>query len=131
MTEVKSITMEDVLHQINKLTQFYKRQNIGLVIGISRGGIIPGYLMSEWLNCDYLTIRANVSLSDDILQRKCRILIMDDIIDTEATKKIVMRQFNGRKDVFFETIVKAKKGTWILFPWECGQDQLNSRQTEI
>ena len=61
-----------------------------VVVGISRGGLLPGVMMSHWLNKPFKPIKA--SLRDfpeweDYLPRKTdeRVLIVDDICDSGET----------------------------------------------
>ena len=115
-----------------------------VIVGLSRGGLTPGVMMSHWMKKPFKTIKA--SLRDfpeweDYLPRKTddRVLIVDDICDSGETFSRIREHINERKengvDVRFATlwwnnecnftphyyvndIAKDSTNTWIMFPWE-------------
>ena len=115
-----------------------------VIVGLSRGGLTPGVMMSHWMKKPFKTIKA--SLRDfpeweDYLPRKTdeRFLIVDDIFDSCETFHKIREHINERKengvDVRFATlwwnnecnftphyyvndIAKDSTNTWIMFPWE-------------
>ena len=115
-----------------------------VIVGLSRGGLTPGVMMSHWMEKPFKSIKA--SLRDfpeweDYLPRKTdeRVLIVDDICDSGETFHKIREHINERKengvDVRFATlwwnnecnfephyyvneIAKDSTKTWIMFPWE-------------
>ena len=115
-----------------------------VIVGLSRGGLTPGVMMSHWMEKPFKSIKA--SLRDfpeweDYLPRKTdeRVLIVDDICDSGETFHKIREHINERKengvDVRFATlwwnnecnfephyyvneIAKDSTNTWIMFPWE-------------
>ena len=115
-----------------------------VIVGLSRGGLTPGVMMSHWMEKPFKSIIA--SLRDfpeweDYLPRKTdeRVLIVDDICDSGETFHKIREHINERKengvDVRFATlwwnnecnfephyyvneIAKDSTKTWIHFCWE-------------
>ena len=115
-----------------------------VIVGLSRGGLTPGVMMSHWMEKPFKSIKA--SLRDfpeweNYLPRKTddRVLIVDDICDSGETFSRIREHINERKengvDVRFATlwwnnecnftphyyvndIAKDSTNTWIMFPWE-------------
>ena len=115
-----------------------------VIVGLSRGGLTPGVMMSHWMKKPFKTIKA--SLRDfpeweNYQPRKTddRVLIVDDICDSGETFSRIREHINERKengvDVRFATlwwnnecnftphyyvndIAKDSTNTWIMFPWE-------------
>ena len=115
-----------------------------VIVGLSRGGLTPGVMISHWMNKPFKSIKA--SLRDfpeweDYLPRKTdeKVLIVDDICDSGETFHKIREHINERKengvDVRFATlwwnnecnfephyyineIAKDTTKTWIHFCWE-------------
>ena len=115
-----------------------------VIVGLSRGGLTPGVMMSHWMEKPFKSIKA--SLRDypeweDYMPRKSdeRVLIVDDICDSGETFHKIREHINERKengvDVRFATlwwnnecnfephyyvneIAKDSTKTWINFCWE-------------
>ena len=115
-----------------------------VIVGLSRGGLTPGVMMSHWMKKPFKPIKT--SLRDfpeweDYLPRKTdeRVLIVDDICDSGETFHKIRKHINERKkngvDVRFATlwwnnecnfephyyvneIAKDSTKTWINFCWE-------------
>ena len=115
-----------------------------VIVGLSRGGLTPGVMMSHWMEKPFKSIKA--SLRDfpeweDYLPTKTdeRVLIVDDICDSGETFHKIREHINERKengvDVRFATlwwnnecnfephyyineIAKDTTKTWIHFCWE-------------
>ena len=115
-----------------------------VIVGLSRGGLTPGVMMSHWMKKPFKSIKA--SLRDfpeweDYLPRKTdeRVLIVDDICDSGETFHKIREHINERKengvDVRFATLwwnnecnfephyyvnemAKDSTNTWIHFCWE-------------
>tara|TARA_B100000287_G_scaffold128393_1_gene120387 strand:+ start:2088 stop:2561 length:474 start_codon:yes stop_codon:yes gene_type:complete len=115
-----------------------------VIVGLSRGGLTPGVMMSHWMEKPFKSIKA--SLRDfpeweDYLPRKTdeRVLIVDDICDSGETFHKIREHINERKengvDVRFATLwwnnecnfephyyvqecAKDSEQIWINFCWE-------------
>lgn len=131
-TKVVPLSMEDILVESQKLVNKYRHKHLDYIFGVTTGGIIPGFLVADLLKKDYLYANLRPTKEKTNIKGKPTILIIDDIEDTGKTKKIVMKMFPKTAKIYFETLFKAEKNTWISFPWELQcQNEINSRQTKI
>ena len=117
-----------------------------VIVGLSRGGLTPGVMMSHWMNKPFKPIKT--ALRDfpeweDYLPRKTdeRVLILDDVCDSGITFTIIREyiQKNSLKEIncdirfavlwwnneiefepnyYVNEIAKDSTNTWIHFPWE-------------
>jgi hypoxanthine phosphoribosyltransferase len=114
-----------------------------VIVGISRGGLTPGVMMSHWMQKPFKPIKT--SLRDfpeweDYLPKKTdeRVLIVDDICDSGETFQRISDFIKERgvdvqvrfaslwwnNEVDFEPhyyvqeCAKDTEGIWIHFPWE-------------
>ena len=114
-----------------------------VIVGISRGGLTPGVMMSHWMQKPFKPIKT--SLRDfpeweDYLPKKTdeRVLIVDDICDSGETfqkisdfikergMKVEVRfaslWWNNEVDFephyYVQECAKDSEGIWIHFPWE-------------
>ena len=117
-----------------------------VIVGLSRGGLTPGVMMSHWMNKPFKPIKT--ALRDfpeweDYLPRKTdeRVLIIDDVCDSGVTftkireyiQKNALEEINCdvrfavlwwnneiefEPDYYVNEIAKDSTNTWIHFPWE-------------
>ena len=114
-----------------------------VIVGISRGGLTPGVMISHWMQRPFKPIKT--SLRDfpeweDYLPKKTdeRVLIVDDICDSGETFQKISDFIKERgvsvevrfaslwwnNEVDFEPhyyvqeCAKDSEGIWIHFPWE-------------
>ncbi len=117
-----------------------------VIVGLSRGGLTPGVMMSHWMNNPFKPIKT--ALRDfpeweDYLPRKTdeRVLILDDVCDSGVTftrirehiQKNALEEINCdvrfavlwwnneiefEPDYYVNEIAKDSTNTWIHFPWE-------------
>ena len=114
-----------------------------VIVGISRGGLTPGVMMSHWMQKPFKPIKT--SLRDfpeweDYLPKKTdeRVLIVDDICDsgetfqkisdfiTERGVNVEVRfaslwwnnECNFEPHYYVQECAKDSEGIWIHFPWE-------------
>jgi hypothetical protein len=115
-----------------------------VIVGLSRGGLTPGVMMSHWMKKPFKPIKT--ALRDypeweDYLPRKTdkRVLIVDDVCDSGETFHKIRKYINDRQknevDVRFavlwynnecnfkphyyaQEIAKDSTNTWINFCWE-------------
>lgn len=116
------------------------------VVAIARGGLVPATIVARELNIRVVEsvavksydhqnqgeIRVLKAVSPDILAKAKaggKILIVDDLVDTGATARIVREMLPG---AHFATVYAKPKGremvdtfitevsqdTWIFFPWD-------------
>lgn len=114
------------------------------VVGVTRGGLIPAVMLSQFLNVKMDVI--NISLLDDstdnhikesLITTTKNILIVDDINDTGDTLSAIASELNvnQKTNIKFATIVnneaskftvnysvfdinKSETPEWIVYPWE-------------
>jgi len=104
-----------------------------IILAISRGGWVPGRLLSDYLGIETLadiTINMKVRTPSYVLNKK--VLIVDDIADSGKTLKKVMEFAvnNMVKDLRTATLFykvtsivhpnwfAEETEAWIVFPWE-------------
>jgi xanthine phosphoribosyltransferase len=117
------------------------------IAAVTRGGLFPAGVVARELGIRVIeticvasyheeTTRGEIavlkSLSEEILSRPAgEVLILDDLVDTGATAKIVRAQLPG---AHFATVYAKPQGlplvdtfvrevaqeTWIYFPWDTG-----------
>jgi xanthine phosphoribosyltransferase len=116
------------------------------VVAIARGGLVPATIVARELNIRVVEsvavksydhqnqgeIKVLKAISTDILAKSRaggKILIVDDLVDTGATARIVREMLPG---AHFATVYAKPKGremvdtfitevsqdTWIFFPWD-------------
>ena len=114
-----------------------------VIVGLSRGGLVPGVMISHWMNKPFKPVQAalrDFAEWEDYLPRKTdeRVLIVDDICDSgETFKKISdhIHKNNSKCDVRFASLIwnneidfephyyvqdmaKDSENIWLVFPWE-------------
>jgi len=124
-----------------------ERGGFSAIAAVTRGGLFPAGVIARELGIRLIeticvvsyheeTTRGEIAvlktLSDDILSRPAaEVLIIDDLVDTGATAKVVRSQLPG---AYFATIYAKPLGsplvdtfvrevpqeTWIYFPWDTG-----------
>lgn len=112
------------------------------IIAITRGGLVPATIMARELNIRKIDTICMVSYGEDDKQivpevlKACQIedggkgwLVVDDLVDTGLTAKIVRKMLphahitaiyakplgKGHVDTF---MTEVSQDTWIVFPWE-------------
>jgi hypoxanthine phosphoribosyltransferase len=124
---------QDILRQI-------KDEKFDAVVGLTRGGLTPAVLVSQYLDIPMHTLK--VSLRDHqekeslkVLDKLSgqRVLVIDDINDTGATINYIKEHWIGNltyavlinneasdADVDYSSINinKMEDDVWIVFPWE-------------
>ena len=114
-----------------------------VIVGLSRGGLTPGVMMSHWMKKPFKSIKA--ALRDhpeweDYLPRKSdkQVLIVDDVCDSGETFQRISNFIKERSDgvdvrfavlywnnecnftphYHVNSIAKDSENIWIHFPWE-------------
>lgn len=115
-----------------------------IILGINRGGCIPGVYLSHKLNREHSVLdvrlrdhaaKPNLSVLEKEFAFQKKILIIDDINDSGATFQYITDNFgrhdrvryaaviNNRSslvkvDYFGYEIDKNENPQWVVFPWE-------------
>ena len=117
-----------------------------VIIGLSRGGLTPGVMMSHYLNKPFKPVKAALRDFPDweeYLPKKTdkRVLIVDDICDSGETFQKISDHINSRREKSTQTDIrfaslwwnnevefephyyaqecaKDTENIWIHFPWE-------------
>ena len=114
-----------------------------VIVGLSRGGLVPGVMMSQWFNKPLKPVQAalrDFAEWEEYLPRKTdeRVLIVDDICDSGETFEKISKHIhnnNNKCDVRFASLwwnnevdyephyyardmAKDSENIWLVFPWE-------------
>ena len=116
------------------------------VVAIARGGLVPATIVARELNIRVVEsvavksydhqnqgeIRVLKPISPEIISRAKaggKILIVDDLVDTGATARVVREMLPGAhfatvyakpkgRDMVDTFITEVSQDTWIFFPWD-------------
>ena len=116
-----------------------------MILGINRGGCIPGVYLSHRLNISHEVldirlrdhkVKPNLTVLEKVFAFQNKILIIDDINDTGDTFNYIVKNFGmGDGRIKFAALInnkpskakvdyqgyeidKSKDPAWIVFPWE-------------
>lgn len=102
-----------------------------IVVGVSRGGIVPAFMISHNVGAPFKVVDAFVEGSLKEFEGK-QILLVDDICDTGATAKFFKEEAKkwhvDMEQVFLVTKYSGDKDTWFVFPWETESDTVGGRE---
>ena len=133
------LTDRDVKKHVSTIINQMVRANFkpDIVIGLSRGGIVPALLVSHYFNCECYIRNKEDSLFDvEFPQRN--ILVIDDINDSGSTLTAVnheLYQDLELRDIKYATLInnesssftvdfsgidfnRLEQDDWFVFPWE-------------
>ena len=136
MTEKLFVTWDDINDMVFKLYKELKDENIDKVVGVSRGGLIPGVMLSHWLKAGFEplewqtrdgefkdTIKAN-SFNKNLKGT----IFVDDICDSALTikqiKEIIPKSrwavLHQKADIKLDFVAERlyNDNRWIVYPWE-------------
>ncbi len=116
------------------------------VVAIARGGLVPATIVARELNIRVVEsvavksydhqnqgeVRVLKAIAPEILARAKaggKILIVDDLVDTGATARVVREMLPGAhfatvyakpkgRDMVDTFITEVSQDTWIFFPWD-------------
>jgi hypoxanthine phosphoribosyltransferase len=139
--DVEAMT-QDILRQLH-----VDKQSFDCVVGLTRGGLKPAVLVSQYLDIPMHTLK--LSLRDHVGQDdldsmskflgindtgKKKVLVIDDINDTGATINAIKEVWGeeyvtyavlisneaseAEADYVSKTINKMENDVWQVFPWE-------------
>ena len=115
-----------------------------VIVGLSRGGLTPGVMMSHWFQKPFKPIKASIRDFPDweeYLPKKTdeRVLIVDDICDSGETFIKIQEHLKNATDLpvevrfaslwwnnecefkphyYVQDCAKDTNNVWIHFPWE-------------
>ena len=114
-----------------------------VIVGLSRGGLVPGVMMSHWFQKPFKPVQAalrDFQEWENYLPRKTdeRVLIVDDICDSGETFENIseyIHKNNSKCDVRFASLIwnnevdfephyysqemaKDSQNIWVVFNWE-------------
>ena len=115
-----------------------------VIVGLSRGGLTPGVMMSHWFQKPFKPIKASIRDFpdwEDYLPKKTdeRVLIVDDICDSGETFIKIQEHLKNASDLpvevrfaslwwnnecefephyYVQDCAKDTNNVWIHFPWE-------------
>jgi hypothetical protein len=124
-----------------------KRIKPDIMVAVSRGGLIPGRIMSSYLKNRNLSVirvqfyaRQGERAKKPIIVEETNsnvkgrtLLVIDDVLETGKTLELVRDYFNdkGAKKVYLAVLIKKNKkqrlkpdfysrtsDKWIVYPWE-------------
>ena len=136
---------EEMRRDVNSLCRevMLDKFDPNVIVGLSRGGLTPGVMMSHWMKKPFKSIKA--ALRDhpeweDYLPRKSdkQVLIVDDVCDSGETFQRISNFIKERSDgvdvrfavlywnnecnftphYYVNSIAKDSENIWIHFPWE-------------
>jgi hypoxanthine phosphoribosyltransferase len=134
------------LEGIHRVQQIWRRAYYDLIVGVARGGIPAALKVANQLSTKINFVNVKSYRSDrrrrkpKILStpkreiRRLRLLVIDDIVDSDNTMKTVVDWLDKNEAASVETAALfVKRGSdfvptylvrtvddWIVFPWERG-----------
>lgn len=145
----RTVTYQDLHQHCHQLAERLGSFKPGLVVGLSRGGLVPGVILSHLYNVPLMPISWSTR---DHLSRDwggvssiawkiphTPVLIVDDICDSGKTFESLFAQLgyrNGHENLKFASLYYKKSSTftpdvygeivsdhtWIIFPYETRTD---------
>jgi len=121
---------------MQRIAENYSDKNIKKIIGISRGGLIPGVTLSHLLNIPFTSIkwqtrdgeiRDTKKLLSLINLDSSSTLFIDDICDSGRTIREISQltpdsiwttMITKNKDLVDFSPLVLETDKWVIFPWE-------------
>jgi len=132
------ITWDDIEKIVDELVISVEPAKLTKIIGISRGGLIPGVMLSQKLGVPFEPLewqtrdgnyRDTIKLLASKFENQKEILFVDDICDSGLTIKqirgvipdsqwAVLYSKKGNMGLDFEGVRLYNNKQWLVFPWE-------------
>lgn len=140
------IDWNTVVNSCESIADFFNKTNIVAVVGIARGGVIPGSIISRALDTEFTCIKAKsynsnntrgkltIDVSENLKFSNGSVLIVDDICDSGYTldevKKYMTVNYNNQfytATLFYKEnkiftpdfyYMKVPSNIWVTYPWE-------------
>lgn len=125
------------------------------VVAVTRGGLVPSALISRVLEVREIETVCLSSYDDADQQREIQIvkelkddqeagadwLVVDDLVDTGKTADLVKKMLPRAtfvalyakpmgKPKVSHFVTEIRQDTWIVFPWEIGEEELKQTQNQ-
>jgi len=113
------------------------------MVAITRGGLVPAAIVARELNIRLVEtvsvksydhknqgdLKILKSISEEVLRGKGKVLIVDDLVDTGATARIVRAMLPSAhfatvyakplgRELVDTFVTEVSQDTWIYFPWD-------------
>ena len=137
MTEKLFVTWDEIDQLVFKLYKQLKDQDIDKVVGISRGGLIPGVMLSHWLGAGFEPLEwqtrdgefKDTRKANDFNKNLKGTIFVDDICDSGLTikqiKELVPHSrwavLHQKADIDLDFVGERLHNSdkrWIVYPWE-------------
>lgn len=125
--------------EINRLAKKIQGDSLvaEMVVGVSRGGLIPAAMLARQLNLPFVSIDPDEGLHQ--FGENC-VVIMDDIFDTGDTLNKLFEEGGGERHIYCclynknqpidelhmlqspDYAVDIHTDRWVVFPWESEDD---------
>lgn len=142
--------------QCTKLSYRLRNHNIGAIVAVTRGGLIPAGIIAEQLSIRIIETVCISSYNDDdqltkstvykrvssrIAKSRFNILVVDDICDTGRTFGLIQKDlplatycsvFCKPLGISFTSMYGAfiEQECWVTFPWELEEERYPDRNLE-
>jgi xanthine phosphoribosyltransferase len=135
----KYLTWQDIENTAEALSYELRDKHFDGIIAVTKGGMIPAYMLASRLNIDLIETVCVKSYTDDDRQSEMQVikminddkhwLVIDDLVDSgktfeflrtrlkNATYAVLYAKPEGhdKTDYYSEHI---EQGCWLVFPWE-------------
>lgn len=145
MDNIYELTYKEVEDCVKKIFNDISKDeyNPDYIIAISRGGLLPGVLLSYMIDVPLIPVSVifvdgeNEFLFPNVLNmNNKKFLVIDDINDTGETFDFLVKEFTKQeiRNIKFAAVCNKEKGTfkvdyvgacldsvddkWVIFPWE-------------
>ena len=136
MVEKLFVTWDEIDQLVFKLYKQLKDQDIDKVVGISRGGLIPGVMLSHWLDAGFEPLEwqtrdgefKDSAKAYDFNKNLKGTIFVDDICDSGLTikqiKELVPNSrwavLHQKADIELEYTAQNlyNDDRWVVYPWE-------------
>lgn len=143
--ETSEISLEKVKEKVSnfayRLVMRKEKPTFDSIVAISRGGIVPGIFLRDFLT-HYANLKGlELKVVDPFVEGALRqfvnkhVILVDDIYDSGATSKFFVAQAMKYKIKMLQFFVVDKrelsaedKKLWWIFPWEIAQDEVGGRR---
>jgi len=118
MSKIRWYSWKEMRRDVNVLCReiVLSKFDPQVIIGISRGGLVPGVMLSHWFNKPFKPVKAalrDFPVWEDYLPRPTdkRVLIVDDICDSGETFERIAQHIKGPRKGPEQNIVDVRYAT--------------------
>ena len=124
-------TWQDVEHQTQEILRQLQKDawQPDYVVGLTRGGLVPANLISQYLECPMETLK--VSLRDDAIQPESNLWMAEDAYGHEVYDPMCFG--DGRKKILIVDDINDSGATlnWIKLDWMSSCMPVDRRWDEV